>query len=68
MDTIKLITGIIFTVIGIILLVVSVFFAFALIYAIPIFAIGIALLFNAGNEDKIEGIRKSNKNIKKVGR
>lgn len=61
MDQIKFVTGLIFTIIGILLLLASVFFVFLLIYGIPVFVIGIALLLNLGREDKIEKIKKVKK-------
>ena len=62
--TIRLVTGIIFLVLSIILFVVSIFLVFTLIFAIPLFVIGIALLVNAGDEDKIEGVKR--KKLKRV--
>ena len=65
MDNLKFVAGIIFTLAGIVLFILSLFFIFPIIYAIPSFIIGVALLLNLGREDKIEGIKK--KKFKKNG-
>jgi ABC-type bacteriocin/lantibiotic exporter with double-glycine peptidase domain len=59
MDLAQKITGIFFTSVGLVLLVVSFFFVFALIYAIPVLIIGVLILFNVGKEKQIEKIKKS---------
>jgi uncharacterized membrane protein len=59
MDKIRNVFGIIFLVIGFILLVISFFSWFAILYAIPMLIIGFLLLVDAGNEDKIESVKKN---------
>ena len=60
MDMFRLIAGLLFLVGGIVLLIVSIFFFPAVIYAIIGIIIGILLLFDIGKEGKIEKIKSKN--------
>ena len=60
MDMFRLITGLVFLVGGIVLLIVSIFFFPAVIYAIIGIIIGILLLLDIGKEGKIEKIKSKN--------
>lgn len=56
-DILSLLTGIVFTIGGLILLVVSYFFIVALIYAVFVLAIGIVILFTLRKQEEIEQIK-----------
>ena len=60
MDMFRLIAGLLFLVGGIVLLIVSIFFFPAVIYAIIGIIIGILLLLDIGKEGKIEKIKSKN--------
>lgn len=57
MDNIKFITGIIFLIVGICLLIASFFLWPLIFYAIALIVIGILLMLDIGNESKIEKIK-----------
>ena len=68
MNTGGIIAGIFFSLLGVFLIVFSLFGnLFLLIYGIPIFIIGIWMIFNK-NEDRVEPIRKSFKRPKMAER
>ena len=54
----RTITGFIVIILGLFLIILGLFFYVSLIYGIPIFIIGLFILFNK-KEDKIEQIKKN---------
>jgi len=61
MDVLRLIAGWVFLIIGIVLIFIGFFVFFTFIYGIPAIIIGILLLLNFGDEDKIEKIKRRGK-------
>jgi len=60
-DALSLIAGILFTAVGAILLIVSIFVWPLVIYGIVIFVIGMVILFTLKEQERIEPIRKRKK-------
>ncbi|MBR9703986.1 hypothetical protein GOV12_01135 [Candidatus Pacearchaeota archaeon] len=72
MTTSGFITGLILTIAGLVLLVISIIFVketggiiITLIYSVIMLGVGIYLLFNHNKEDKIERVKKFTKNQSK---
>lgn len=59
-DIFRLVSGIVFIIVGFILLVISIFAWPVIFYALGLLIVGILLLVNAGNEDKIEKVKSKN--------